>query len=66
MSGQPVTDTIKPRDAKDVEAAIANLARLGVRLKIITGDNRRVAEHVAHMVSLPVAGEIDHFIQKAG
>ncbi|MCW5880349.1 MAG: magnesium-translocating P-type ATPase [Anaerolineae bacterium] len=40
----------------DVEAAIANLARLGVRLKIITGDNRRVAEHVAHMVSLPVAG----------
>jgi len=36
--------------------AIADLARLGVQLKIITGDNRLVASHVAELVALPVHG----------
>jgi Mg2+-importing ATPase len=35
---------------------IADLERLGVQLKIITGDNRRVALHVAHAVGLEVTG----------
>jgi Mg2+-importing ATPase len=33
--------------------AIADLARLGVAVKLITGDGRRVAEHVAGLVGLP-------------
>lgn len=37
---------------------IEALAARGVRLKIITGDNRRVAEHVARMVGLEVEGVI--------
>ncbi len=40
----------------DARLAIAALAKLGVRLKIITGDNRRVAVHVAEAVGLPVEG----------
>lgn len=40
----------------DAQAAIANLKQLGVRLKIITGDNRQVALHVAQSVGLPVEG----------
>ncbi len=40
----------------DAQAAIAALRKLGVRLKIITGDNRRVAEHVANMVGMPLEG----------
>jgi len=40
----------------DAAQAIIALAKLGVRLKIITGDNRRVAEHVAKIVNLPVEG----------
>ena len=36
--------------------AIADLARLGVQLKIITGDNRLVASHIAELVALPVTG----------
>jgi len=40
----------------DVRQTIVSLAKLGVRLKIITGDNRRVAEHVAKVVSLDVEG----------
>jgi Mg2+-importing ATPase len=35
---------------------IADLARLGVRLKIITGDNRLVALHTAEAVGLEVSG----------
>ncbi len=39
-----------------VQATIAALGRLGVRLKIITGDNRPVAEHVARQVGLEIEG----------
>src|SRR6266496_774684 len=40
----------------DATQAIEALEKLGVRLKIITGDNRRVAMHVAETVKLPVEG----------
>jgi Mg2+-importing ATPase len=36
----------------DAYGAIANLAKLGIGIKIITGDNRYVAAHVADMVGL--------------
>ncbi len=39
-----------------VEQAITDLAKLGVELKIISGDNRQVAKHVAEMVGLPLTG----------
>jgi len=39
-----------------VQETIADLAELGVRLKIITGDNRLVARHTAQAVGLPVTG----------
>jgi Mg2+-importing ATPase len=39
----------------DVQQAIASLAALGVQLKIITGDNRLVARHLAEVVGLPAA-----------
>ena len=40
----------------DAAQAIADLRRLGVELKVITGDSHRVALHVAQAVSLPVRG----------
>lgn len=40
----------------DVRQTIADLAQRGVQLKIITGDNRKVARHVAEAVDLPVTG----------
>jgi Mg2+-importing ATPase len=40
----------------DVRQTIIDLAQRGVQLKIITGDNRKVARHVAQAVNLPVAG----------
>ncbi len=40
----------------DAGATVAALARLGVTLKIVTGDHHAVAEHVAREVGLPVAG----------
>ena len=43
-------DPPKP-DAKDT---LDKLAQLGVQVKIITGDNRLVARHVAEMIGLPV------------
>ncbi|MDH5208460.1 MAG: magnesium-translocating P-type ATPase [Burkholderiaceae bacterium] len=43
-----------PKD--DAATAIRDLAALGVDLKVITGDSRRVALHVASMVGLPVEG----------
>jgi len=41
---------------EDVRKTIVDLAERGVQLKIITGDNQKVARHVAAAVSLPVAG----------
>jgi Mg2+-importing ATPase len=38
----------------DVEKAIVDLAQRGVQLKIITGDNEKVARHVAEAVRLPI------------
>jgi len=40
----------------DVQKTIVDLAKLGVQLKIITGDNQKVARHVAEAVNLPVTG----------
>jgi P-type Mg2+ transporter len=40
----------------DATQAIEALEKLGVRLKIITGDNQRVAMHVAETVKLPLEG----------
>jgi Mg2+-importing ATPase len=40
----------------DVQQVIVDLAKRGVNLKIITGDNQKVARHVADAVKLPVAG----------
>jgi Mg2+-importing ATPase len=40
----------------DVRETLAALARLGVEVKIITGDNRLVAEQVAETVGLQVRG----------
>jgi Mg2+-importing ATPase len=40
----------------DVEKTIQDLATLGVNLKIITGDNDKVALHVAEAVHLPIDG----------
>ena len=40
----------------DVQQVIVNLAERGVQLKIITGDNQKVARHVAEAVNLPVMG----------
>ena len=39
----------------DVAQTITELGRLGVKLRIITGDNRLVAQHVAEAVGLKVA-----------
>jgi Mg2+-importing ATPase len=39
-----------------IAETIADLEDLGVSLKIITGDNRLVAQHTAHAVGLPVTG----------
>jgi Mg2+-importing ATPase len=40
----------------DVEQVIVDLAKRGVQLKIITGDNQKVARHVAEAVKLPIQG----------
>jgi len=39
----------------DVHQTIVDLAQRGVRLKMITGDNHKVARHVAQAIGLPVA-----------
>ena len=48
--------------------AIASLQRLGVQVKLITGDSRRVGQHVAGLVGLRPdrvltmpEGQVDHF-----
>jgi len=40
----------------DVQKVIVDLAKRGVQLKIITGDNQKVARHVAEAVNLPLQG----------
>lgn len=40
----------------DVKQVIIDLAKRGVQLKIITGDNQKVARHVADAVNLPLQG----------
>jgi Mg2+-importing ATPase len=42
----------------DVRQTLTDLAERGVQLKIITGDNRKVARHVAEAVGLPVGSVI--------
>lgn len=37
---------------EDIEATLAELSRLGIGVKIITGDNRHVAAHVASAIGL--------------
>lgn len=41
-----------------VEQTLRDLTRLGVQVKIITGDNRLVAAHVAETVGLAVSGQL--------
>jgi Mg2+-importing ATPase len=40
----------------DVQQVIVDLAKRGVEIKIITGDNQKVARHVAEAVKLPLKG----------
>lgn len=40
----------------DVQQVIVDLAKRGVQLKIITGDNQKVARHIAEAVNLPIQG----------
>jgi Mg2+-importing ATPase len=40
----------------DAQQVIVDLAKRGVQLKIITGDNQKVARHVAEAVNLPLQG----------
>jgi Mg2+-importing ATPase len=42
----------------DVKETIAKLADLGVQLKIITGDNRLVALHLAEVIGMKVTGVV--------
>ncbi|NDC36641.1 MAG: magnesium-translocating P-type ATPase [Proteobacteria bacterium] len=44
--------TFLDRPKKGVATAIAELLHLGVAVKIITGDNREVTQHVAHSVGM--------------
>ena len=45
--------TFLDRPKEGASEALADLARLGVSVKIITGDNRLVARHVAQLVGIP-------------
>jgi len=40
----------------EVQQVIVDLAKRGVQIKIITGDNQKVARHVAEEVNLPLQG----------
>ncbi len=59
-------DPPKPQVAETIQ----ELARLGIRLKVITGDNRLVARHTAQVVGLDDAkllsgAELDHLSDEA-
>jgi P-type Mg2+ transporter len=41
---------------RDAAGAVASLARAGIAVKIVTGDNERVARHVCAALALPVSG----------
>jgi Mg2+-importing ATPase len=41
---------------KDVREALEELDKLGVQVKVITGDNRLVSQHVAEMVGMRITG----------
>jgi Mg2+-importing ATPase len=45
--------TFLDRPKEGVTQAIADLAKLGVSLKVITGDNRLVTQHIAKLVGMP-------------
>jgi Mg2+-importing ATPase len=47
--------TFLDRPRSGVKEALADLRALGVAVKVISGDSRRVAEHVATLVDLPSA-----------
>jgi Mg2+-importing ATPase len=49
--------TFLDRPKEGVAEAIADLAKLGVSLKVITGDNKLVTQHVAKLVGMP-AGRV--------
>lgn len=42
----------------DVQKTLTQLAELGVQLKIITGDNRLVAQHLAELIGMKVTGVV--------
>jgi Mg2+-importing ATPase len=44
--------TFSDRPKEDADEAVADLSRLGVSIKLITGDSRRVAQHVAGLVGM--------------
>jgi P-type Mg2+ transporter len=53
-----------------VQETLAGLSRLGVQVKIITGDNRQVAHHLATTIGLPVnsivtGGQLDELHEEA-
>jgi Mg2+-importing ATPase len=43
---------------KDVVESIARLSRLGIELKILTGDNERTAAHVCRQIGLPIKSTV--------
>jgi len=45
--------TFQDRPKEGAAEAIAGLGKLGISIKIITGDNRPVAQHIAALVGLP-------------
>jgi P-type Mg2+ transporter len=62
--------TFLDRPKEGVAEAIADLARLGVAVKLITGDNKLVAQHIARLVGMRAdrvltGSELDRFNDEA-
>ncbi|HEY7683117.1 MAG TPA: magnesium-translocating P-type ATPase [Gemmatimonadales bacterium] len=62
--------TFLDRPKEGVGAAVADLGRLGVAIKLITGDSKRVAQHVASLVGmradrLLTGGDLDRLHDEA-